>query len=368
MAEKKPVFMRSKKIMITAPSLNVNENVSGVSSLVTDIINNSKFSFVHLQLGSKDAFKKKNLSWIFGQINAYLRLLWITIFTRYEIVHLNIGLEKLSILRDSVVFFIVNKIFGKKVILHIHGGFYLMNDPGKGLIGFLLRKILRKAKVIIVLSDLEKDILTKRYGVLPIQVFQNAVDTDSILKADNRTVHSKIKFIYVGRIVKMKGIYTISDSLQYLTKYFDRFSLDIYGAGAELNDWMVSLDKYAGFEYHYKGVVTGNDKWAALHAADVLLLPSLHSEGMPIAMIEAMAAGCAVIVTDVASVKVVIRDNVNGMLLSESSPELLALKIEEIILGKVNVKSMGENAKQYVLKNLSLTQYIDKLEHLYASV
>ena len=58
---KQPVSMKPRRVLITSPSLNVSDNVSGISSLVADIMNFSKFKFVHLQLGSKDQKKKKNL-------------------------------------------------------------------------------------------------------------------------------------------------------------------------------------------------------------------------------------------------------------------------------------------------------------------
>ena len=112
-------------------------------------------------------------------------------------------------------------------------------------------------------------------------------------------------------------------------------------------------------------MVGGDDKWEALSSSDVFLLPALHSEGMPIAMIEAMAAGCVVIVTDVASIKAVVCDNENGILLSEHSAEELAKQMEDIILGKTDMKRLGDNAKQFVENNLSLPTYINKLENLY---
>jgi glycosyltransferase involved in cell wall biosynthesis len=115
-------------------------------------------------------------------------------------------------------------------------------------------------------------------------------------------------------------------------------------------------------------VVGGKDKWNALRNSDVLLLPSLSGEGMPIAMIEAMAAGCSVIVTDVASVKSVITDNVTGILLPESSPKHLAEKIGDIIEGRIDLKTIGQNAKSYVDANLSLSSYIKRLEHLYSTL
>ena len=54
MDEKGTFSMEKRRILITSPSLDVKVNVSGISSLVADILNYSKFKFLHLQLGSKD--------------------------------------------------------------------------------------------------------------------------------------------------------------------------------------------------------------------------------------------------------------------------------------------------------------------------
>lgn len=360
--------MNSKRVLISSPSLDVTKNVSGISSLVADIMNFSKYKFVHLQLGSTDKKKRKNLAWAFNQVNVFFLIFYTTVFKKYDFAHLNVGLEKPSIIRESIVFFIVKGLFRKKVILHIHGGYFLMHEPKKGLISYLLKKIVTNAEAIVVLSDLEKQVLKKRYGNLSFYSFPNAVDVTCINNLSKRHEIEKLTFIFMGRIHTMKGIYTISESLQYLSKYFHLFTLNVYGAGVELSDWLASLNKYKDLQYTYNGVITGKDKWIALQNSDVFLLPSLHSEGMPIAMIEAMAAECVVLVTDVASIKSVIDNNYNGILLSESSPEQLAARMEEIILGKVDIDFIGKNARQYVIENLSLPTYIAKLEELYSGL
>lgn len=359
-------FMNVRKILITSPSLNTKENVSGVSSLIAGIISHSKLDFIHFELGSKDGIKK-NLIWLVSQVKTYLKIILVSMFRRYEFVHLNVGLEKASIIRDSLVFFIVNMIFKKKVVLHIHGGYYLMHKCQSRMLNFLLKKIFKHAHAIIVLSDLEKEILSQRYSNLSFNVIPNAVDITSLNGLSKQPVNSNIRFVFMARIVNMKGIYTISESLQYLTKYFNRFSFDIYGAGPDLEDWLSELKKYPAFKFTYHGVVGGIDKWKALSDSDVLLLPSFY-EGLPITMLEAMAAGCLVIITDIGSVKTVITDSINGILLSESSPKLLAAKIQDVIDGKIDAKAIGNNAKYYVEANLSMSSYISKLETLYSTL
>jgi glycosyltransferase involved in cell wall biosynthesis len=355
----------SKRVLITSPSLNVKDNVSGISSLVADIINYSDYDFVHFQLGSKDTLKKKNLRWFFDQVMVYAKIFYTSVFKKYAIVHLNVGLETFSIIRDGLIFFIVQKIFRKKVVLHVHGGYYLMHEPKGRVLNFFLDNMFRNAQRIIVLSDLEQEILEARYGKLPFYVFPNAVDTKSINGFKKEPPTAEIRFVFMGRINRTKGIYTITKSLSALSAYYDRFSLRIFGNGPDLNEWQEELAQLKGLQYSFEGVVGGDAKWEALCSSDVFLLPSLHSEGMPIAMIEAMAAGCVVIVTDVASIKAVVCDNENGILLSEHSAEELAKQMEDIILGKTDMKRLGDNAKLFVENNLSLPTYINKLENLY---
>jgi glycosyltransferase involved in cell wall biosynthesis len=359
--------MSNKRILITSPSLNVKENVSGISSLVSDIINCSTLNFIHFQLGSKNG-GKKGLYWAFVQIWFYLKIISFSLFRKYEFVHLNMALERFSIIRDSVILFIAKRVFKKKVILHIHGGYYLMHEPQNRVLISLLKTDFKYADAIIVLSGLEKNILAKRYGELAFNIFPNAVNINSVSKLQKPPDYSNIRFVFMARITKVKGIYTITESLQYLSEYFNRFSLDIYGAGEDLEDWLITLKKYPAFKFCYKGVVGGTDKWEAFNRADVLLLPSLSGEGMPIAMIEAMASGCVVIVTDIASIKTIITDNVNGILLPVNSPEELASKMKAIIGRKFDLKSIGQNAKDYVEANLSLSNYVNKLENLYATL
>jgi glycosyltransferase involved in cell wall biosynthesis len=260
----------------------------------------------------------------------------------------------------------LKNIFHKKTILHVHGGYYLMNEPRQKYLNFLLNNIFKHADSILVLSTLEKDILEKRYGALNFNVFPNAVNITS--SPENKKERKEVvKFVFMGRINRSKGIYTISESFKYLSRHFDKFVFNIYGAGPDLDDWLNALKSLKGLQFNYNGIVGDMEKWKILNSADVFLLPSLHSEGLPMAMIEAMAAGCAVVVTDVASIKTVV-NNSNGILLNESSPELLAEKIEEILENKIDVNAIGRQAKEFVRSNLSFSNYIRNLDSLYAAL
>jgi len=359
--------MRSTRVLITSPSLNVRENVSGISSLVADIIRESSCTVMHFTLGSRDG-EKKNLVWAFKQLFIYGKVIYISLVKKFGIVHLNVGLETFSIVRDSIVLFMMKKIFGKVVLLHVHGGYYLMHPPDKKIIAWFLRQLFRQSDAVIVLSEKEKKILTERYGPRRFHVMPNAVNTAFASHLQKEKGSGKIRLIFIGRITGSKGIHTISESFDYLTDYFDRFTFDIYGAGPELEKWKTGLARHENLQFTYNGVVGGIDKWKALHKADIFLLPSIHSEGMPIAMIEAMASGCVVIVTDDASMGSLVSDNVNGILIGKNKPGELAGKLKEIINGRIDSSAISLQAKRYVSENFSIASYIIQLDSLYTTL
>ena len=90
------------KILITAPSLDEKENVSGISTVVRQIIENSEQEFSHFTAGRKDG--KKNLAfWIFDQVLLLPRFLLKIRQEKPDILHLNTALTPLAIGRDTVL-------------------------------------------------------------------------------------------------------------------------------------------------------------------------------------------------------------------------------------------------------------------------
>ena len=73
---------------------------------------------------------------------------------------------------------------------------------------------------------------------------------------------------------------------------------------------------------------------------DVLVLPSLISEGMPMSLLEAMAAGVPVVGTRVDGVVDVIRDRIDGLLARPGDAEDLAVALGQIICGDVDWRGM----------------------------
>ena len=111
------------KILITAPSLNPLINVSGISSVVSNIIKyNKQHNFHHYVLGKQDK-SLSNVVWLFQLL---VKLLYFPFFLKnnsIELVHQNLPFNPKGVSRE----FIINywcRLTGVPVIVHIHGGSY----------------------------------------------------------------------------------------------------------------------------------------------------------------------------------------------------------------------------------------------------
>lgn len=353
-------------VLITSPSLDTFQNVSGISSLVSDIIARGSAQFIHLELGSKDG-QRKDPKWMVSQVLLYLRMLYICLTRRVDIIHLNVGLEMMGIIRDYLLMVLGKVVCRKKLLLHLHGGFYLMHEPANQLLSGMLRGLIDNADLVVVLSELERETLLARYGPHNFQVLPNAVECQPPHTPVQRR-SSEVKLAFVGRINYTKGIFVIAEALQLLSAHYHRFAFSIYGTGPELEPFVERLNACSRLDFTYRGVVKGAEKWQALHEADVLLLPSLHSEGMPMAILESMAARCVVISTADASISTVVHDGINGLLIPKADPQALAAKIREVLDGKVDCYSLADNAAAHIATHYTLSRYISKLQEVYAEV
>ncbi|QKJ31481.1 glycosyltransferase family 4 protein [Mucilaginibacter mali] len=354
-------------ILITSPSLNENENVSGISSLVKNIISN-KFDgdkFIHLKLGKTDHQKKSNLEWYINQLILIPTVILKLLRNKIDLVHLNTGLEKASVIRDYIVFIIAKKVFRKKTLFHIHGGFFLMQPPPVNSIYFkMIRSITKKADLVIVLSGLEKRQVDDTYQTNS-HILINAIDIPPSLKTNKREFNKPLKLIFLGRIVKSKGVFVILHCLEKMEKYFNDFHLDVYGAGSETEAFLNGLNSIKGLSYSYHGVAAGEKKWEALKGGDIFLLPSIHSEGLPIAIIEAMAAGCVALVSDDASISTVVINKQTGYVVKRGDENGLSDKLKYILSNTEELSSISRNANKFVLHNHEMATYMKNLDIYY---
>src|SRR5690606_33068096 len=104
--------------------------------------------------------------------------------------------------------------------------------------------------------------------------------------------------LFFGRINESKGLGDIVEACKTLKQQGFRFRFNCYGTGPDKNSFNAAMADAIGDSYYYGGIAAGSDKWSAFGGSDIFLLPSNY-EGLPMAMLEAMAAGCIPVVSGV---------------------------------------------------------------------
>ncbi len=102
-----------------------------------------------------------------------------------------------------------------------------------------------------------------------------------------------------------------------------------------------------------------------LHNLDVFVLPSYANEGVPQALLQALAMERPVVATAVGGIPEVIVSGVHGILCEPQNPEELASKILQLLENQTQAQEMGRAGRQRVLERFSLENMVDRLEEIY---
>jgi len=165
---------------------------------------------------------------------------------------------------------------------------------------------------------------------------------------------------FVGELREKKGLKTLLNAYAQTHKHLQA-SLLIVGVVRAGED-KKTLDEFVQANPNAKIVVTGyvspHDLPAYYSLIDVLLYPSQH-DGMPNAVLEAMACGKPVIATPVGGILDVIKDGENGILIPVNDGDALANAIHEVLSDAELRNRLGKNARQTIINGFSLQRELD---------
>jgi glycosyltransferase involved in cell wall biosynthesis len=348
------------KILITAPSLETSRNVSGISSVVSQIIKRGSGEFFHFEAGRRDG-EKIGIDWLLRQISLCLHFRREIRERKIDVVHINTALAPLSLLRDAVL----TRSAGKPVLLHIHGGRFFTQKFSSRFLKWTTGKMLRRATTVVVLGEIEKEFIKKNWRKLDVSVLENAVPLDEVQPREKETDEKTM--IFLGRLHADKGLREIVEACRILKNEGFQFRFKCFGAGNAKEKFVSEMNEILGDKFSYGGVVSGAEKWQALAASDIFLLPSLY-EGLPMALLEAMAAGCVPVASEIGSVREVVREGVNGFLVEPGNTARIVEKLRSLLSDKADWENLRKNARATIEEKFDFKNYIEKLEAIYTEI
>ena len=221
--------------------------------------------------------------------------------------------------------------------------------------------IVKSAKRTIGVSEAACEFL-KHLGATNTKLIYNGIDT-SIFRRRDTNYREKLRLgndatliTLVGRLIYAKGIQDlISVFPEIASKHEVR--LLIVGDGA----YKPELEKLAQNKGNilFLGQKEQGEVIEILNSSDIFVNPS-YSEGLPTSVLEAGAAGLAIVATDVGGTKEIINDGNTGFLVPPTDKEILKEKICQLIENKKLRGAFGRNIHKYVKDKFDWDEITEK--------
>lgn len=290
----------------------------------------------------------------------------------HDIVHIQAPFMPLLPLARAVALSTGARLSGAAVLCHVHTG--LIDDtPGRPFCPSLpMRALLRSLRIadgLVVLSAAAERGLARHAPAVRLTTLPNAVDVSDIPQAEPRPPTPTI--VYAGALGRGKGLLDLLEALIALRERgLAEWSLRIVGGANQIGEDEAEFIREAygraGFGETFLGALPVHEVHRELARATIVVLPS-HSEGHPLVVLEAMAAGAAVIATAVGGVPETIRDGVDGVIVPPRSPERLADALTQLLGDPDLCRSLGSAARKRVEERFDLPVFREQLLALYQS-
>ena len=349
------------KIIMLGPSLAQQGGMANYERL---FLNNapSEVDICHITTHEEGSVFKKML--IFGK--ALLILFWSLIRERVDLAHIHVS-ERGSVYRKAVVIFIF-WLIRKPVILHTHGAeFPIFYENLPSIIQHSIKWIFHKCQRLIVLSKSWKDFYTKTLGLPPekVIVFYNPVKLPQ--QVPNRTASEQVNLLFLGRIGQRKGAFDLIRAFSLLPPECRNRTRLIMAGDGELEEARHLVKRLnLSSSITLPGWMDTHECDRLLAEADVFILPS-YDEGLPLAMLEAMAWGLPVIVTPVGGIPEIVTSGETGFLINPGDIDKLSKVMLNSIANEDLRLSLGIQARKRV-EPLDIKHHWKSFLDIYRSV
>jgi sugar transferase (PEP-CTERM/EpsH1 system associated) len=196
-----------------------------------------------------------------------------------------------------------------------------------------------------------------------VHVIHNGIDPDLFAVRPPRPALTPRRAVIVGRLSPVKDHATLLRAARRVVDATPTFELDIVGDGPlrveleALRDLLGLRDRVHFHGYHA-------DVSAFLAAADFFVLSSV-SEGVSIALLEAMASGLPTVATDVGGNREVVVSGETGYLVPSRAHDVLAAVMLRIQSDDASLERMGRAARRRVGEHFNLRKVVQEYERLY---
>ena len=214
----------------------------------------------------------------------------------------------------------------------------------------------RADTIVVTSAEAERKLSTDRRIASKVRRLPTYVDL-TVFKPKSEYDFSA-PIVFVGRLEPQKNLINLAKACREIG-----VALHLYGEGS-LEEDLRKIGRGPGSPIELKGIQSNDELARLLRGYSIFAIPSLH-EGLPKALIEAMASGLICVGADIPGVRDLITPDHSGYLIHGSDPEAIAGALTRAI-AEARV-DLGQNARRFVESTFALPAYAMNEAALYHS-
>lgn len=292
---------------------------------------------------------------------------------RYDLVHVNPSLTWKAVIRDGILVLLA-RMLGCRVLVFFRGW-----DKGceRSIVSYFaipFRFVYFRAAAIIVLANEFARRLRDMGYRGPIHLETTLAEEQIFQQSEGRSrpnagnPRGRCHILYLSRLEEGKGVRETLEMFQALKAHHPEISLTIAGDGSLLQSTRAYVAERGLVDVYLPGRVDGPDKITLLFDTDIFLFPSSYGEGMPNAVLEAMAAGLPVVTTKVGGIRDFFEDGAMGFSTEGVTVTELAAHVETLIADISLRQRIGAYNHAYAKDRFAASKVAARLLDIYRSV
>ncbi len=227
----------------------------------------------------------------------------------------------------------------------------------------MLGEKLAAASGVVTISDHNRELLRELYPDLPpAEIVHCGVDVAAITARAVEPDNHPARLVMVAGLRNFKGHTHLFDALRLLELRGRKVILDVVGDGP----LRAELEAEADDNVVFHGALDIDRVFDIIASADMAVMPSVvmpdgRRDGIPVALIEAMALGVPVISTRVSGIPELVEHEVTGLLVEQRDPEQLADAIERLLDDAALRRSLGRRGRERVEQDFDLAATANRM-------
>ena len=296
-------------------------------------------------------------------IGAFFAMLLLVCRHPHAVMHVHAASRR-SFWRKAVLMSVA-RLAGWPIVFHLHGGGFarFYEEECTPFQRRVVRRFLDDAACIITVSERWQAWMRSITPNPRVTTIANPV----ALPPSVAPMRNGALVTFVGRIEQGKGVFDLIEAVNEVRATIPAVRLECAGDGDIEGALRHVAVRGIRANVHFPGWLAPRRREELLARTTVFVLPS-HAEGLPMSLLEAMAAGCPVIATPVGGIPDVVADGVNGLLVPAGDRDALALALHRLLVDRSLAARLGREARETIRRRFTTGHAMERLDQVYSGL